>query len=611
MSNRNGNCGPPPAGAVLDDDGRYAMACAQAIAGDLGGAIRLFEDVLADLTANADRAVLENDLAVVRAVNGELSVAREQFETALDMDSGCSAARENLAVLDEVGWALPTSSTGGGGHSPPYDSTGTRPARVAILSLLFNWPSTGGGTVHTAELGKFLGRADYEVQHIYAPYPDWGLGIVTEPTGVRSVALVFDPSNWNAASIQRRFREAVDAFAPDYVIITDTWNSKPLLAEAVRGYRYFLRLAAMECLCPLNNVRLLVDAQGQISACPRQQLATPHVCRECVASRGHQSGGLHQAERELSGFGSAEYSERLLRAFAEAEGVLVVNPLIAAMVAPFANAVHVIPSGFDPERFPFVVPPSGGGLGRPIESAATSAPPLSPPADVGKFVPSPPAGRVGVGARARLLFAGLVTEYMKGFHVLHAACEKLWQKRQDFELLATADPPRGVGFQPAASEQLDEFTRFVGWLSQEKLPDEMRRADILVFPTIAEEALGRTAVEAMGAARPVIASRIGGLQFTVTDGLTGLLAEPGDVDDLAAKIETLLDQPEMRRRMGEAGRRKFEQEFTWDVIIARHYKRLMPGVLFEHDGVHRPSTWQVGNLPHGNEETLCQSSASR
>ena len=40
----------------------------------------------------------------------------------------------------------------------------------------------------------------------------------------------------------------------------------------------------------------------------------------------------------------------------------------------------------------------------------------------------------------RLLFAGLVTEYMKGFHVLHAACERLWRKRHDFELVATADP---------------------------------------------------------------------------------------------------------------------------------------------------------------------------
>ena len=253
--------------------------------------------------------------------------------------------------------------------SPPGDSVPTRsrirqnsgtaspnadrPRRIAILSLLFNWPSTGGGTVHTAELGKFLSRAGFDVRHIYARFADWGLGNVTESTGVPSTVLEFDPSTWNAASVRARFRDAVDQFQPDFVVITDSWNAKPLLAEAVRGYPYYLRLAALECLCPLNNVRLLCEPNGKVRACPRQQLATPEKCRACVATRGHQSGGLHQAERQWAGFAEADYTTRLHRAFSEAEGVLVVNPLIATMVAPFARQVHVVPSGFDPDRFPW------------------------------------------------------------------------------------------------------------------------------------------------------------------------------------------------------------------------------------------------------------------
>ena len=82
--------------------------------------------------------------------------------------------------------------------------------------------------------------------------------------------------------------------------------------------------------------------------------------------------------------------------------------------------------------------------------------------------------------RATIFFAGLVNEYMKGFHVLHAACAKLWEKRQDFELVATADP----------AGQFDSMTRFVGWLSQEELPNHIRQAGFLVFPTIAEEGAG-------------------------------------------------------------------------------------------------------------------------
>ncbi len=95
------------------------------------------------------------------------------------------------------------------------------------------------------------------------------------------------------------------------------------------------------------------------------------------------------------------------------------------------------------------------------------------------------------------------------------------------------------------------------------------------MPTIAQEALGRTAVEAMAAGKPVVASRLGGLPFTVVDGATGLLCEPGNARDLADKIENLLDDPALRKRLGLAGRRRFEEHYSWDVIIERHYRPLL------------------------------------
>jgi glycosyltransferase involved in cell wall biosynthesis len=107
------------------------------------------------------------------------------------------------------------------------------------------------------------------------------------------------------------------------------------------------------------------------------------------------------------------------------------------------------------------------------------------------------------------------------------------------------------------------------------LPRHLRAADVLVMPTIAQEALGRTAVEAMAVGRPVIASRLGGLPATVVDGVTGLLCAPGDPDDLARQIERLLDDPALRERLGLAGRRRFEEHYDWNVIIERHYKPLL------------------------------------
>ncbi|MEX0717770.1 MAG: glycosyltransferase family 4 protein [Planctomycetaceae bacterium] len=398
------------------------------------------------------------------------------------------------------------------------------------MSFLFNWPSTGGGIVHTVELAQFLARAGYEVRLIHARHEPWRIGIVDESCPYPVETLDFDEADWTPETVKVRFRLAVDRFEADMVIITDSWNFKPHLAAAVAGRRYLLRMQALECLCPLNNLRLLPRPEG-VECCPRHQLATPDTCRECVAAHDHRIGVLHKQERAFSGFGTPAYDRLLRRAIAGADAVLAVNPLIAEMFAPYARAVRTVPSGFDPDRF--------RAIGDQDVAAAT--------------------------ARSRLLFAGLVDEPMKGFRILHAACAQLWSKRRDFELVVTADPPGSV----------DEFTRFVGWQSQAELPDRLGEADLLVFPTIAQEALGRSAVEAMAAGIPVVASRIGGLSYTVADGATGLLFEPGDADDLAAKIETLLDDPALRSQMGSAGRRRFDEHFSWQAVIDRHYRPLL------------------------------------
>ncbi len=318
------------------------------------------------------------------------------------------------------------------------------------------------------------------------------------------------------------------------MILTDSWNLKPLLADAAGGRKYILRLQALECLCPLNNVRLLPGPDGKPRQCNRHQLATPDGCAACVRELGHTSGDLHRAERALAGVGTPEYREALFRAFAGAAAVLAVNPLTAAMVEPFAPDVRVVTAGMDPARFPHPFP-------------AEKIPHRTP-------------------GRLRILFAGLVREWMKGFHILQPACERLWATRQDFEVVATDEPP---------AARPEPWARYVGWQSQAELPAHMAGADIVVVPTVAQEALGRTAVEAMAAGKPVVASRLGGLPFTVADGATGLLCEPGNPTDLAAKLSALFDDPGLRERLGNAGRKRFEEHYAWPAIIEKHYLPLL------------------------------------
>ena len=71
-------------------------------------------------------------------------------------------------------------------------------------------------------------------------------------------------------------------------------------------------------------------------------------------------------------------------------------------------------------------------------------------------------------------------------------------------------------------------------------------------------------------AKPVIASRIGGIPEIVDDGVTGLLFEPGNADDMAAKIRTLWDNPTLCRKMGKAGRDKVLHEYS----PSQYYQRL-------------------------------------
>ena len=511
----------------------YERACALAEAGERMQAIRLLQTIEKTARELPFKALVQNDLAALAFLGGEHDAALKGFDQALAIDPNCEPARKNLAFLqseEEESEPLPPDEAFVGGSVP---------IKVAILSFLFNWPTTGGGNVHTQELAIFLGRAGYDVKHFYVDYAGWGIGNVQEALPYPNERLHFAESEWTAPGIQACFRAAVERFDPDYVVVTDSWNFKPLLAEAVQAFPYVLRLQGMECLCPLNNVRLLPESGGRVRQCHLHQLATPQECADCVRDRGQWSGSLHQAERALSGVGTQAYYEKLLRVMNEALAVLVVNPIQEALLGPYARSVKVVTAGMDPDRFPV------------IADEVAHKPPL------------------------KILFAGMVSELMKGFEVIQRACALLWEKRQDFKLVVTDN----------SSGPVEPFAEYVGWQSQGDLPRFMREADICVVPTIAQEALGRTAVEAMAASRPVVASRLGGLPYTVVEGTTGLLCHPGKPEQLAQKIALLLDDPELRRRLGTAGRKRFEEHYAWPVIIERHYRPLFcaaKGKTFSH-----------------------------
>lgn len=112
---------------------------------------------------------------------------------------------------------------------------------------------------------------------------------------------------------------------------------------------------------------------------------------------------------------------------------------------------------------------------------------------------------------------------------------------------------------------MSEFTCFPGLLSQQVLPTYYAAADVCVVPSHYEP-FGLVAVEAMASGTPVIASDVGGLQFTVVNENTGLLVPPQDIAAFSNAIDRILSNPQWRAELGQSGHRRVTSKFSWDGV---------------------------------------------
>ncbi|MBD1887863.1 MULTISPECIES: glycosyltransferase family 1 protein [unclassified Coleofasciculus] len=115
---------------------------------------------------------------------------------------------------------------------------------------------------------------------------------------------------------------------------------------------------------------------------------------------------------------------------------------------------------------------------------------------------------------------------------------------------------------------LQDITSFPGRLGDDTLPAYYAAADVCVVPSHYEP-FGLVAIEAMASGTPVVASDVGGLQFTVVPEETGLLAPPKDAVAFAAAIDRILANPEWRKQLGEKARVRVEKMFSWDGVATQ------------------------------------------
>lgn len=122
---------------------------------------------------------------------------------------------------------------------------------------------------------------------------------------------------------------------------------------------------------------------------------------------------------------------------------------------------------------------------------------------------------------------------------------------------------------------LGEQVHFLGSRPQEVLPLHYSAADVVVVPSY-YESFGMVALEAMACGAPVIASRVGGLAYLVLDGVTGYHVPEGYPLALAERLEALLQDDDLRRRLGASGRLQ-AQKYSWARVageIAELYEDL-------------------------------------
>ncbi len=179
---------------------------------------------------------------------------------------------------------------------------------------------------------------------------------------------------------------------------------------------------------------------------------------------------------------------------------------------------------------------------------------------VDRFTPRELSGRP---VTTILTVANLRAE--KAHEVLLAAAAELRPRHPHLRFLIAGDGPRAHELRAlAGSLGVDAQVTFLG--HREDVPALLAAADVFVLPS-RSEAFPNSAIEAMAAGLPLVASRAGGLLDLVDDGRTGLLVPPDDHGALAAALESLMLSPARAAALGAAAREEVSRRYSFDRMV--------------------------------------------
>lgn len=224
-------------------------------------------------------------------------------------------------------------------------------------------------------------------------------------------------------------------------------------------------------------------------------------------------------------------------ALQQASGVIVLNRDEEEDVIKLgvrADTVFRIPNGTDPRTF---IPDRGGEAKKAL----------------------------GLPDKPVVLLVGALQK-QKGILTLLQAASVLKENQIDVQFAFCGDGPDRLRTKQWVRERgLDSYVRFTGQIDRESILRYYQASDIFVLPSL-RETFGTVFLEAMACALPCIGTNDGGTPDIIIHGETGYLIEPGDSKDLACKIEGLCNTPKLARDLGDKGRKRVEEFFSWPVI---------------------------------------------
>ena len=202
----------------------------------------------------------------------------------------------------------------------------------------------------------------------------------------------------------------------------------------------------------------------------------------------------------------------------------------------------------------------------------------------------------------RLVSIGRLIEF-KGFQHLIGTCGILKRRGIAVDMRIIGEGPMRPNLEERiVKENLEDTVKLLGVRSQDEIKRELAGADLFVLASIfdsigASDILPTVVTEAMACRLPVVSTTVTGIPEMVAHGETGLLVEPMEEEAMANAIGELANDPERRRKMGEAGRKRAETLFAFDAtagVLGQRFVELAgQGNLPEHRRQETPIVYLV------------------